>query len=134
MAAIGLLISMYRYRGLTREPQRPTRILTRHDIKLVPRACFYDEAGVAINLTGFTVVYTLRDLASDTLVINRQAASLENQTTLPGQAYYSITALQVANALEGVEEWSITYSAGVTETFPVEREQLVRIRGDVDNA
>lgn len=134
MAAVGLLIPFYRYRGLTFEPRRPERWLTRHSLKVVPRAKFYDEAGEPITLTGMTVRYTLKDVATQTLIVNRQTATLENQTTNPGEAYYPVTALQMANALDGVEEWEVDHGASGTETFPANGvAQVVRIVADVDN-
>ncbi len=134
MPAIGLLINFSRDSGVILEPRRPFRTLMRHDTKITARAKFLGTDGVGLNLTGVTIRYSLRDLASDTLVVNRQAATAENQTTNLGECFYTFAAPQVAHALEGLEEWEIEWSAGVAETFPVGLRQRVRIVGDVDNA
>lgn len=134
MAAAGWLVAFYRHRGDTLEPRRPERWLTRHDVKIVPRAKFHDETGTALVLTGITVRYTLKDRATGILVINRQPATAENQTTNPGEAYYQVSALQMANTLDGMEEWELEHTAGVKESFPVGTvAQVVRIVADVDN-
>jgi hypothetical protein len=135
MATVGQLIAFYRARGAVLEPYRPPRLLRRHHIKIVPRAIFYDDAGAALSLSGLTLTYTLRDLVTNVLVVNRQAVTLEDQMLLPGQAFYALTAGQVANAMTGVEEWSIDHGASGTETFPAgPLVQLVHILLDVDGA
>lgn len=117
------------------EPRRPVRTLTRHDTKVTARVKLHDEAGVAIDLTGKTLRYSLRDLASGTLVVNRATAVLETQATNPGEAYYTYTAGQVAHALSGAEEWHLDHGSSVTETFPVGMyAQRVQIVADIDNA
>jgi hypothetical protein len=134
MAATGLLIDFYRWRGHVIEPQRPMRILTRHATKVVPRARFLDEQGVAIDLTGLTVRYTLRDMQTGTAIVNRQDAALENQTTNTGQAYYALQAAHVAHSLDAWEQWEVDHGAGGTEAFPASTlGQWVKIVEDVDN-
>lgn len=132
MAAPGLLIAFYRHRGLIQEPRRPVRILVRHDLHICAKALFLDEAGVAMDLTGKTVRYVLRDIPTQTIIVNRLAASLENQTTNTGEAYYPYLAAHVAHAAEGYEEWIIEQTGGAQETFPVGLPQVVRIIGDQD--
>ena len=132
MAAAGLLILFYRHRGLVQEPRRPVRTIVRHDTFVTARAQFLDEAGVAMDLTGKTVRYVLRDIPTQTLIVNRLAATLENQTTNLGQAYYTYLAAHVANAGDFLEEWVIEQAGGAQETFPVGLPQLVRIVGDQD--
>lgn len=132
MAAPGNLILFYRDRGTIQEPKRPVRTLVRHDTHVAARAQFYDEAGVAIDLTGKTVRYALRHVETQTLIVNRLAASLENQTTNTGEAYYTYLAAHVANAGDFVEEWIIEQAGGAQETFPVGVPQVVRILGDQD--
>ena len=132
MAAPGLLIAFWRHRGLVQEPRRPVRTLVRHDTYITARAQFYDEAGVARDLTGKTVRYTLRDIPTQTLIVNRLTASLENQTTNAGQAYYTYLTAHVANMVESYEEWELEHTGGAKETFPVGLPQLVRIIGDQD--
>jgi len=134
MAATGLLIAFYRDRGLVAEPRRPTRFIVRHSTKVLPRAKFYDEAGTAIDLTGKTVRYILRDLTTNTLIVNRLTATNENQTTNIGEVYYQWLTAHVAAALDAIEEWEVDHGGGMTETFPVGLPQRVRIVEDVDNA
>ena len=135
MPATGSLIAFYRDRGNVAEPRRPVRSLTRHSTKVVPRAKLYDEAGVAITLTGLTVRYTLKHLPTGVLVANRVTASLENQTTNAGEAFYQLLPTHVANAdTDFVEEWEVDHGGGLTETFPATGyRQHVVIVEDVDN-
>jgi hypothetical protein len=133
MAATGLLIPFSRYRGTILESMRPPRLLTRHDIKVVPRAKFLDEAGVAITLTGLTVRYTLCHMPTIVFLVHRGVATQENQTTNPGEAYFPLTADHVAHNGIYREEWEIDYGAGVKESFPVSGlSQVVRILEDAD--
>lgn len=135
MAATGLLINFYRDRGTVSTPHRPTRHITRHDLAIKARAKFHDDAGEAIDLTGKTVRYSLRDVETDALIVDRAAAVLELQSTNLGEAYYAYTAGQVAHALTGIEEWHLIHADTTTETFPVGTyRQPVMIGADIDAA
>jgi hypothetical protein len=134
MPAPGLLVSFYRWRGSTPEPRRPERILTRHDTRVVPRAQLYNEHGVALVLTGFTVRYTLKDRASGTVKVNRATVTLEDQTLYPGMCYYQVVAADMDTAGTYSEEWEVDYGSGSKETFPASATpQTVTVLGDLDN-
>jgi hypothetical protein len=133
MAATGLLIEFSRWRGLVAEPRRPVRVLTRHSTKVVPRAKLLDETGVALVLTGLTVRYSLRHVATGTLVVNRVTAVLENQSTNPGECYYQLLTTHIAHSGDYIECWELDHGGTLIEEFPANGvAQLVRIVDDVD--
>ena len=135
MPASGLLVPFYRWRGAMPEPARPERILIRHDTRIVPRACFKNEYGVALPLTGLTVRYTLRNRATDVVKVNRATVTLEDQALYPGTCYYQIIVTDVDTAGTYSEEWEVDYGSGSKESFPASpTPQTVQILGDVDNA
>ena len=110
-----------------------SRTIKRHDTHVMAWARFLDEGGTPLNLTGCTVVYTLRDQETGALRITRAAASIRNQTTNPGEVLYQFTAAQTATVLYGPEEWEVTYTDATKESFPVGETVIVTIEADVDN-
>lgn len=111
----------------------PDRVIKRHDTAVQPRVKLLDEAGTAINLTGATVTYTLRNTSSGVLKINGGATTLANQGTNPGEVYYQFAAGDVDMIGTYEEQWQVTYSGGAKETFPVGAVQYVKIEEDYDN-
>ena len=111
----------------------PPRIIKRHDTKVTPRARFLDEEGDAINLTGCTITYSLREVLTLVLKVNRATANLEDQLLNTGQAFYQFAALDVDTVGIYVEQWEIVYPSMLKETFPVGVEQYVHIEEDIDN-
>ena len=109
------------------------RILKRHDTAVMPRAKFLDEDGAAVDLTGATVVYTLREWVSKRVKILRQTATVRDQVLYLGEVYYPWMPTDVNTAGDYEEEWEITYSGGSKESFPVGTRQKVRIEADYDN-
>jgi hypothetical protein len=106
-----------------------------------------DQDGMPIDLTGATVRYTLRERTGTGFLVTRGAATLVNQTTYPGEAYYpwqagetgtgsaALVALAFGESLDYVEEWEITYPSGLIESLPTRSEDrvIVRILADLDN-
>ena len=79
--------------------------------------------------------------------MTRGSATVANQTTNPGEAFYAwqagetgtdsaaLMALAFGEYLDYVEEWEVTYPGGLIESFPVRRQDTVyvRIKADLDN-
>jgi hypothetical protein len=99
-----------------------------------PRARFLDEDGQPLDdLITCTVKYTLRDLSTGTLKINRATALVPNQATYPGEAYYQFVSADVDTPGKYAEEWEVTHSDGTKETFPAVGVVYVDILPDYDN-
>ena len=84
-------------------------------------------------LTGATVTYTLTNLETGVVKINRGVATLRNQTTNPGEVYYQLASGDVDTVGVYAEQWEVIHSGGAKETFPVGEMQLLRIETDADN-
>lgn len=108
------------------------RILKRNDTNSWARMRLLDEHGAPINLTGATVRYTLQHIRLRTLKVNRQTATLMDQTIYPGEVYYEWLTADIDTAGTYREEWEVTYSSGEKETFPVGEDQIVRVIDDLD--
>lgn len=111
----------------------PDRRIKRHDTHVQPRARLLNEFGAGIDLTGLDVVYSLKNLRTNALKIDRAAAILADQTVYPGEVAYQFLAADVDTSGIYAEEWEVTYGDGTTESFPTGRQQRVIIEDDEDN-
>lgn len=111
----------------------PTRIIKRHDTKVTPRARFLDENDVPLVLTGCTITYSMREVLTGVLKVSSGVATQEDQGLYPGQCFYQFAAVDVDTVGTYSEQWQVTYSSGLKETFPVGVEQFVVIEEDYDN-
>ena len=112
----------------------PDRVIRRHDTAQQPRVKFLDEFGVALTgLSTATIRYTLTNIATGVVKINRATAVAADQGTYPGEAYYQLLSGDVDTSGTYQEEWEITYQSGAKESFPVGLPQYVRIIDDQDN-
>lgn len=109
-----------------------TRSIKRNDTKVTPWARFLDEDGTPINLTGVTVVYTLQDRGTGLNKVDRAAATVRDQTTWPGEAFFQFEPEDIDTAMDAEEEWELTYTDGLKESFPVGESVLVTIQADLD--
>lgn len=111
-----------------------SRIIHRHDTTVQPRVRLLDEDGDTLtDLATATVKYTMRNVASGALKINRASATVPNQTAYPGEVYYQFVAGDVDTAGTYVEEWEVTHADLTKETFPAGSVQYVEIVADYDN-
>lgn len=111
----------------------PTRIIKRHDTKVTPRARFLDEDDTPLVLTGCTITYSLREVLTGTLKVNRATANQEDQGLYPGQCFYQFLDADVDTVGTYSEQWEVEYSSGLKETFPVGTQQFLVIEEDYDN-
>lgn len=111
----------------------PARIIKRHDTQVTPRVRFLDEDGDPIDLTDCTITYSLRNVLTLLLKVNRAAALAEDQLLHPGQAFYQFLAADVDTVGVYIEQWELVYPSTQKETFPVGIEQYVHIEEDIDN-
>lgn len=111
----------------------PPRIIKRHDTQVTPRVRFLDEDGDPIDLTDCTITYSLREVLTLALKIDRGAALAEDQLLNTGQAFYQFAAIDVDTVGIYIEQWEIVYPSTQKETFPVGVEQYVHIEEDIDN-
>jgi hypothetical protein len=109
-----------------------TRIFKRHDTTPA-RVRLLSADGTIRDLTGATGTYTLTEISTNTIKVNRGTIVVMNQTTNPGEAYYPYTSGNVDTAGVYTEEWEIVYPDGTKETFPAGDIVIVRIEADADN-
>ena len=110
----------------------PERTFKRHDTTPA-RARLLDATGAPKDLTGASGTYTLMDVSTGTLKVNRGGIVVRNQVTYPGEVYYAYAGGNVDTAGTYLEEWEIVYADGTKETFPVGQVVTVRIEADADN-
>ena len=125
----------------------PTRLIARHDTADLPRFRALDTDGTPLSLAGATVTYTLRERAGTAYLVLHGAATVANQETNPGEAYYrwgdgetgtdsaALVALAYGAYKDYVEEWEVHFADGTIETFPKRPQDrvIVRILADLDN-
>jgi hypothetical protein len=111
----------------------PSRLFTRHDRHIAPWSRLLDAARAPLNLTGATVVYSLKVLATGLNKINRGPAIVRDQQLYIGEVFYQFTAADVDTELVGTEEWEVTWSDGFKESFPTRAPVRVVIMADLDN-
>jgi hypothetical protein len=111
----------------------PDRVIKRHDTAQQPQVRLLDETGAEITLTGATVTYTLTNIETGVVKVNRGTAVLRDQGTNTGEVYYQLVSGDVDTVGLYQEEWEVVYSGGARETFPVGAVQVVRIEADADN-
>lgn len=84
----------------------------------------------AVNLAGATVVFNMRPRGGGTVVVDREAASIEGDPA-NGVVRYDWDAADTAAAGRFEAEFEVTYSDGTVETFPNNDFIVVQIGGDI---
>ena len=108
------------------------RIFKRHDTTPA-RARILDAAGIPEDLTLASGTYTLSNVDTGVLKVNRGVITVRDQTLYPGEVYYPYQSADVNTAGIYVEEWEILYADGTKQTFPAGEVITVRIEADADN-
>ena len=75
-----------------------------------------DEDGASVNLSGTTVVFNMRDTATETLKINNQTATVVD--ALNGVVEYRWATGDTDTVDSYEAEFEVTYGSGGIETFP----------------
>lgn len=91
-------------------------------------ATLLDRAGTAVNLTGATVKFLLRNAAGGPLTIDRE---IDVDTPASGVVSIDRTTTDTATAGHFRGEFEVTYSGGDVETFPEVGYLDVMIHGDL---
>lgn len=90
----------------------------------------YALTPTSVVLTGASVVFSMRDRATGTIKVNRQAATIVTATVTPTVQYDWVTAdTDTAGTYEA--EFEVTYADTTVETFPNDGFITVTITGDV---
>jgi hypothetical protein len=87
-----------------------------------------DSSNVAIDLTGATVTFSMKD-PYGRVVVNKQAASVRN--TLAGEVAYYWEAGDTSQAGNNYAEFQITFDNGQIQTVPNDSDILVKIAPEV---
>ncbi len=110
----------------------PTYTVKKRDTAPVVTDTLEDEDGVAVNLTGASVVFHMTDWSRSTVVING-AATGANGGALgsSGVVEYAWQSADVATAGLYRAEWQVTFGNGKVETWPNDRDAVVNIPEDL---
>jgi hypothetical protein len=89
-----------------------------------------DVDGVPVDLTAATSVrfHMWRASSSRALVIDAVATKDPDQVTNPGKVSYSWVAGDTGAAGTYLAEWEVTWSAGITETYPNHDDMVIEIK------
>lgn len=93
------------------------------------RCVLRDVNGVAVNLTGATVKFSMQSWPAANLIINKVAATVVNPLT--GDVRYDWAALDVSTPGLYRSEIEVTYPTGKIETFPNNDYITVNILADL---
>lgn len=102
--------------------------LKRGDTSPAMRRVLADEDGVAINITGATVVFNMR-AAGGAVVVDGAAAVVTDAAG--GEVRYDWQAGDTAEAGDFEGEFQITYLSGAVETVPNDGHIQIKITGDI---
>ena len=108
-----------------------TFYIKQSDLLPLLRATLKDGAGVAVNLTGSTVVFSMRDLIANTLKINEAAVTII--TPASGIVEYTWVTANTDTAGTFTGEFEVTDTGGKPLTFPNSRanQLLIVIEGQL---
>jgi hypothetical protein len=84
----------------------------------------------AVNLAGATVVFNMRPRGGGTVVVDREAASIDGDPA-NGVVRYDWDPADTAAAGRFEAEFEVTYTDGTVETFPNDGFIVVQIGGDI---
>lgn len=87
------------------------------------------RTGGIVDLTGATVKYMLWSPGQAAAAIN--AAATVVGSAVDGTVSFTPSAAQSAASGDYLEEWQVTFSGGLIQTFPATGPHKVRIRGDL---
>ena len=93
-----------------------TFYLKQNDTRPELQVTLKDGSGVAVNVTGAVIVFSMRSEGRRDKVVNRQPVTLV--TAVSGVVKYPWGAPDTKGAGRFVGEFEVTYSAGGIETFP----------------
>jgi hypothetical protein len=88
-----------------------------------------DANGVAVNLTGATVKFSMKLTSTGAVKVSLASATIVSATG--GIVSYSWAAADVDTAGEYSGEFQVTFSAGGIQTFPNSSDIPISIRADV---
>jgi hypothetical protein len=88
-----------------------------------------DRSGNIVDLTGATVKYMLYAPGAASAKINAAATVVGLATN--GTVSFTPSAAQGDTPGDYLEEWQVTFSGGLIQTFPATGPHKVRIRGDL---
>lgn len=80
------------------------------------QATLKDENGLAVDLTGATVVFSMRDASTQTLKVNESTANVTSPTDGEVQYEWNTGDTDTVGSYEA--EFEVTYSDSTIETFP----------------
>lgn len=103
---------------------------------------FKDDQGTGVNLTGATIVATMKNTSDDTLKINRQSAGIAFDGTASGsdadditvgKGHYEWQSGDTDTSGTYLMEFEATPSSGGKFTLPVKETFYIIISDDLDN-
>ena len=106
-----------------------TFYIKQNDTRPVLEVFLRDERDRAVDITGATVVFHLRNASDDTNIISSGTVTVVNSVN--GQVRYSWSATDTATALVGEAEFQVTFIGDAVETFPNDGYIKVIILDDV---
>jgi len=88
-----------------------------------------DANGLAVNLTGATVIFNMRVKPAGSVKVNGSAAVIVG-TAINGRVRYNWTASNTDTADVYEAEWQVTLSNGKVQTFPGGKDYITITIGD----
>jgi len=101
-----------------------TRRFVKGDRLVALYATLQDGAGTAIDLTGQTVVFYMKNVTDGTVKVNGSAATIEDE--LSGQVSYSWAAADIDTAGK-YWGWFVRSTAGLVGTHPIGEQLMIEI-------
>lgn len=86
--------------------------------------------GVAVDLTGATVTFEMRD-EYGAIVVQAAATPDADQVTNKGVVAFTFTAANTATAGKFLAEWKVDFGGGAIQTFPTRGFDKVYVHGDI---
>ncbi len=106
--------------------------IKQNDTEKKLEATLRDAADVAVDLTGATIVFSMRRLDDRTVVISKQTVTITNPPGTDGKVEYPWKLSETATLGEYEGEFQVTFSGGGVQTFPNDRHIRIRIVDDID--
>lgn len=104
----------------------------RHDTAPSPMAYLQTAEGLPVNLTGATILYTLRNAKTKQFKILRRAGTVLDAAK--GLVQCDLQPNDTAELGIFEEEWEVTYTNGKKQSFPLMDVQQVVIVPDIDES
>ena len=104
--------------------------IKQNDTKPVLRAKLLDSAGNVVNITGATVVFSMRVRPGGTTKVDKQACTIN--TAVLGDIQYAFSAANTNTADRYEGEFQVTYSDSSVQTFPNNTYIDITVTDDVE--